>query len=254
MHNDSKLDYENRALHMMLSKDSNFRGYTLESHRDRPDFIIGNGIERVGVEHCCIDTISSRGRENTRVTFSNFKDKRRPNSMHRLLDANLDVWDKYQCRIEDFNSDIFGILFLQTCMDHGYQAVGELLKDGTPKLDAYRPTLDVNRMGLLCEVLIPDCDYLWTVMEMDGRIHRQRIKGLPMTLLTILTIAMVASTFDFVTFVVIPYENHDYSVHTYTYADVEHMHYFAGFTFGQNDLIAVSAAFLDDKGKERFGL
>lgn len=254
MHNNSKLDYENRALNIMLNKDSNFRDYALESHRDRPDFIIGNGIERVGVEHCCIDTISSRGREHARVTFSNFKDKRRPNSMHRLLDANRDVLDKYQCRIEDFNSDIFGLLFLQTCMDHGYQAVGKSLKNGTPKLDAYRSTLDVNRIGLLCEILIPDCDYLWTVMEMDGRIHRQRIKGLPMTLLTILTIAMVASTFDFVTFVVIPYENHDYSVHTYTYADVEHMHYFAGFTFGQNDSIAVSAAFLNDKGKERFGL
>lgn len=254
MHNDSKLNYESRALDMMLSKDSNFCGYALESHRDRPDFIIGNGIERVGVEHCCIDTISSRGRENARVTFSNFKDKRRPNSMHRLLDANRDVWDKYQCRIEDFNSDIFGLLFFKTCADHAYQAVGELLKNGKPKSDAYRRTLDVNRIGLLCEVLIPDCDYLWTVMEMDGRIHRQRIKGLPMTLLTILTIAMVASAFDFVTFVVIPYENHDYSVRTYTYSDVEHMHYFAGFTFGQNDLIAVSAAFLNDKGKACFGL
>lgn len=254
MHNDSKLDYESRALHIMLSKDSNFRDYALESHRDRPDFIIGNGIERVGVEHCCIDTISGKGRENARVTFSNLMSKRRPNSIHRLLDANLDVWDKYQCRIEDFNSDIFGLLFFKTCVDHGYQADGKLLKNGEPKLDAYRHTLDVNRIGLLCEVLILDCNYLWTVMEMDGRIHQQRIKGLPMTLLTAMTIAMVTSVFDFVTFAVIPYENCDCSVHTYTYSDVKQMHCFAGFTFGQNDSIAVSAAFLSDKGKERFGL
>lgn len=254
MHDDSKLEYENRALNMMLSKDSSFCDYVLESHRDRPDFIIGNGVERVGVEHCLIDTISGKGKENACVTFSNLISKRRPNSIHRLLDAKLDVWDKYQCRIEDFSFDIFGLLFFKTCADHAYQADGKLLKDGRPKLDAYRRTLDVNRIGLLCEVLIPDCDYLWTVMEMDGRIHRQRIKGLPMTSLTAMTIAMVASTFDFVTFVVIPYGTHDCSVHTYTYLDVEQMHCFAGFTFGQNDLIAVSAAFLDDKGKERFGL
>ena len=91
-------------------------------------------------------------------------------------------------------------------------------------------------------------------MEMDGRIHRQRIKGLPMTLLTILTIAMVASAFDFVTFVVIPYENHDYSGTTETCSDFEHMHYFAGFTVGQSDLSAVFASLLNDKGKVRFGL
>ncbi len=242
LHNSNKLEKEERALRIML-KDKTFRGYSLKEHRDRPDFIITNGHNDIAIEHCCVDTLCVKGKEHNSAILNNLTSKKLPDSLHRMIDANPTIKAIYEDRIDDFSSDVFGTLFFRIAMEHASKAYGDKTNNG------YKKDLQVDKLGLLCEVPMPDFNYMWTVIDSDKNVYYQRIIGIPCTVLTAITVAMINSVFDFIVFVGMPNGSSKCSVQTYTVDSIKRHHIFSGFDFGEKNGIKVSEAFLDKESE-----
>lgn len=237
-HNEKKLMAERRALDILLH-DSAFRGYSLKEHRDRPDFIVTNGQQDIGIEHCCVDMLNLARGTYEPVDFDSILES--VNSFSRIVAVREELMERYERCVAEFSSDIFGCLFLKAAMNHGYQAIHGYDDAG------YKAGLNLSRLGLLCEVPMPDTDYMWQIISHDGRIRKQRVKGIPLTALTRTSVCFVSSVFDFVAFVGMPYDSDDTSVQVCSIDNLEHAQTCAGFSFANNDVLKVSTLFLSDE-------
>lgn len=163
---------EKRCLHITKSNLQWFRRYHNISGLDqeRPDFILSDGTEEIGLEHFLIDTLWDNGSQSRKTAkcleLISTAYKKQVNdeidTVSGIADVVIDCMNAYK----NFSYDTFINNFRRVFNKH-LSNISTYKKNG------------LNKIGFLIEISVFDFDYI--INERDGSSNEEHIKGIPFT-------------------------------------------------------------------------
>lgn len=185
---------ESQIFDIIRQQVKDFKDYhTWNTKSERPDCIISNEYNMIGLEHCHVSM--------TLGDFGEGKNKNPP-SLSRIQEKEAyEIYDKYSNgriykdpngALEDLEKQINKNIENSTNFSYSkfFSALKSIVSSHASKSNIYRNNLNIkcsekgirdSKLGLVCEIVAPNNDWMWIVKKNGKQPYKQKIKGIPFT-------------------------------------------------------------------------